>query len=43
MGIILSRRVGSEPYYLSYEKAFDKISSKEAQIKVCKLGMPVPA
>lgn len=33
MGILWSRRVGSDPYYLSYEKSFEKITSKESQIK----------
>jgi hypothetical protein len=34
MGLLFSRRVGSEPYYLCFEKAFEKISSKEALVAV---------
>lgn len=34
MGAWLSRRVGSEPYYASYEKAFERLEKESAKLLV---------
>ena len=44
MGGLLSRagRVGSDPYYMNYEKAFDKLDGKCQKIKVCSSTTTTP-
>ncbi len=34
MGVIFSRRIGSDPYYASYERSFEHIKAETDRLKV---------
>lgn len=36
MGGFLSRKVGSDPYYASYERSFESINAETDRLKVCR-------